>query len=258
MTDDIAKIRNIMATTKTCVVMPTYNNAKTIVGMICRVKIFSPYVIVVNDGSTDETGNLLSTFRTEVIIISYEKNKGKGYALKQGLIKAKERGFENAITIDTDGQHQPEEIPRFVEAMLNNRECIIMGSRNIEADGMSRGSIFANHFSNFWFFVQTSIRLPDTQTGYRLYPLEKLKGLTVLTHRYEAELELLVLAAWHGVRIVPISVSVYYPPTDERISHFRPIRDFMRIFVLNTFLCMGALVYGMPLRLHRYLKTMIS
>lgn len=258
MNEDCDRIRELMAATKTCVVIPTYNNAGTIVDVICRVMGYSHSVIVVNDGSTDGTDELLLTLPPDITIISYEVNRGKGYALKQGLTRAKDMGFLNAITIDSDGQHQPEEIPLFVDAMRNNEGCIIMGSRNINADGMRQGSVFANHFSNFWFFVQTTVRLPDTQTGYRLYPLRKLKGLNVMTNRYESELELLVFAAWNGVKIVPIPVSVYYPPKEESVSHFRPVRDFARISVLNVFLCAGALVYGLPLKLFRNIKNKMS
>lgn len=98
---------------------------------------------------------------------------------------------------------------------------------------------FANKFSNFWFAVQTGIRLPDTQTGMRIYPLQRLHGLSLLTSRYEAELELLVFAAWSNEKIIPVPVRVYYPSAEERISHFRPAYDFTRISILNTFLCFG-------------------
>ena len=119
----------------------------------------------------------------------------------------------------------------------------------------SKGSNFANKFSNFWFYVQTGKALEDTQTGYRLYPLHKLYGVGLLTSRYEAELELLVFASWHGVELVSIPVNVYYPPREERVSHFRPGKDFARISVLNTVLCFLAVVYGLPLRLGRKLMA---
>ena len=120
-----------------------------------------------------------------------------------------------------------------------------------------KGSKFANAFSNFWFAIQTGRRLKDTQSGFRLYPLKKLRGLSLLTSRYEAELELLVFAAWHGIRIVSVPVGVYYPKPEERVSHFRPVRDFSRIFILNTQLCVLALVYGLPLALWRALMTFL-
>jgi hypothetical protein len=105
---------------------------------------------------------------------------------------------------------------------------------------------FANKFSNFWFTVQTAYRLRDTQNGFRLYPLSAMKGLHPLSSRYEAELEMLVRAAWKGIRIIPVPTLVYYPLEGERISHFRPGMDFFRISVLNTLLTLLAIVYGYP------------
>lgn len=132
---------------------------------------------------------------------------------------------------------------------------MIIGRRLLEGVDRSKGSNFANKFSNFWFYVQTGKALEDTQTGYRLYPLHKLYGVGLLTSRYEAELELLVFASWHGVELVSIPVNVYYPPREERVSHFRPGKDFARISVLNTVLCFFAVVYGLPLRLGRKLMV---
>ena len=132
----------------------------------------------------------------------------------------------------------------------------IVGQRKgVENAERSFGSNFANAFSNFWFCVQTGLRLADTQTGYRLYPLKKLPCLSLLTSRYEAELELMVFATWHGVEIVSKQVDVFYPPKEERISHFRPVTDFSRIFVLNTCLCILAIVYALPLKIIRFLLT---
>ena len=111
---------------------------------------------------------------------------------------------------------------------------------------MPGGNTFANRFSNFWFTIQTGIRLPDTQTGFRLYPLKRLSGTRFVTSRYEAELELLVFAAWAGVELVSVPVRVFYPSQEERVTHFRPVADFARISVLNTVLCFLAVVYGWP------------
>ena len=111
---------------------------------------------------------------------------------------------------------------------------------------MPAGNTFANKFSNFWFKVQTCKSLPDTQTGYRLYPLKQMGTMWWVTSRYEAELEMLVFAAWHGIKLVPVSINVYYPPVGERVSHFRPGMDFFRISVLNTVLCVLAVLYGGP------------
>lgn len=239
-----------------CVVIPTYNNDTTIKTVVEKSLLYCDDVIVVTDGCTDRTTDIFDTI-DGITIVSYQQNRGKGYALKMGFKKALEMGFSYAITLDGDGQHYPEDIPLFLKANQEYPQSLIIGSRQLEGVDRSKGSSFANKFSNFWFYVQTGKALPDTQTGYRLYPLRRLYGLSLLTSRYEAELELLVFASWHGVKLVPIPVQVYYPPRNERVSHFRPGKDFARISVLNTVLCFLAVVYGLPLRLWRTLMTFL-
>ncbi len=231
-----------------CAIIPTYNNAGTIADVVRRTLLQCQDVIVVNDGSTDGTRELLQQTE-DITLVDYPRNAGKGTALKRGLRKAIEMGFSYAITLDADGQHFPEDIPLFLDANQRHPEAIILGQRKLDGVERSGGSKFANAFGNFWFCVQTLHYVPDTQTGFRLYPLHKLHGLSLLTSRYEAELELLVSSAWNGVKIVSVPVNVYYPPRQERVSHFRPGPDFTRIFILNTFLCLLAFVWGYPLYL---------
>lgn len=239
-----------------CVVIPTYNNDKTIKTVVEKTLCYCTDVIVVADGCTDNTLKILRGI-PQITIISYPKNKGKGYALKAGFKAALAKGFSYAITLDGDGQHYPEDIQLFLRANQQYPHSLIIGSRQLEGVERSSGSKFANHFSNFWFYIQTGRVLKDTQTGYRLYPLKRLHGLSLLTSRYEAELELLVFASWHGVKLVSIPIKVYYPPRTERVSHFRPGMDFARISLLNTILCFLAVVYGLPLRLGRLFMQVI-
>lgn len=240
-----------------CVIIPTYNNETTIEDVIEGCKTWTDDIIVVNDGSTDNTDEILSSYEEgKIAIVSYPRNKGKGYALKKGFAYAKARHYQYALTIDADGQHSANDIPKFVEAIDQHPHSLIMGSRNIQADNMPKKNTFANKFSNFWFTVQTLQRIPDTQTGYRLYPLKHLGNLWWVSSKYEAELELLVFSAWHGVKIVPIPVHVFYPSADKRVSHFRPGMDFFRISVTNTVLCLLAIVYGGPRMLLNKLKRL--
>ena len=240
-----------------CVVIPTYNNAGTIADVVRRTLALCQDVIVVADGCNDGTLDILQSIEG-ITIVSYEKNAGKGTALRRGFRKALEMGFAYAITLDADGQHFPEDIPSLLQANMKHPGALIVGQRKgLEKAERSAGSKFANGFSNFWFAVQTGHYLRDTQTGFRLYPLKKLHGLSLLTSRYEAELELLVFASWHGVKIVSTPVNVWYPKPEERVSHFRPVADFSRIFILNTILCVLAVVYGLPLALWRGLITLL-
>ena len=234
-----------------CAVIPTYNNARTVADIVRRTLAVCADVIVVNDGSTDTTLQELQPFGNNINVITYICNRGKGYALRRGLEVARAAGFDYAVTIDSDGQHSPEEIPLLIKA-IGTKPTLAIGSRNLQADGMPVGNTFANRFSNFWFHLQTGLHLPDTQTGFRVYPLHYLPCLKLLTYRYESELELLVFSAWRGVNLIPVPVSVSYPA--DRVSHFRPFRDFLRISLLNTVLCLLAISYGYPRMLLNRMK----
>ena len=241
-----------------CVIIPTYNNAGTIVDVVQRSLLQCRDVIVVCDGCTDNTLELLNSLEDKPTIVNLKKNSGKGSALKAGFRYAIENGFAYAITLDGDAQHYPEDIPILLAANQKYPGALIVGERkDLASADRSSGSKFANAFSNFWFAVQTGKHLKDTQTGYRLYPLKKLRGLSLLTSRYEAELELMVFASWHGVQLVNEQVNVFYPPREERVSHFRPGRDFLRISILNTVLCVLALIYGLPLAIFRNLFAVL-
>lgn len=234
---------------KVCVLIPTYNNAGTLRHVITEILNYSSDVIVVNDGSTDSTAKILEELKDSVHVVEHGRNRGKGHALKTGFRYALELGYDYAITIDSDGQHYAEDLPNFIRAIGEHPGSLIVGERDLSNVDINGKSSFANKFSNFWFHVQTGIKLNDTQTGYRAYPLRKLHGLSLLTSRYEAELEILVFAAWNGIDIISIPIKVYYPPQSERVSHFKPALDFTRISILNTVLCIGAIVYGLPARI---------
>ena len=227
------------------VIIPTYNNSGTICDVIRSVLEYSYDVMVVNDGCTDHTSELLTQF-DNMKILSYDKNRGKGYALRLALNYARKEGYRYAITIDADGQHYADDIPVFVERIQQVPDSLLIGARNLRADNMPSKNTFANKFSNFWYRVETLHVLQDTQSGYRLYPLRKLDNIFFVTRRYEFEVEIIVRAAWRGVNVENIPVKVYYPPVEERVSHFRPLRDFTRISILNTFLVIIALLHYYP------------
>ena len=137
-----------------CVVIPTYNNDTTIKTVVEKSLLYCADVIVVTDGCTDRTTDILDAI-DGITIVSYPQNRGKGYALKMGFRKALEMGFSYAITLDGDGQHYPEDIPLFLKANQEYPQSLIIGSRQLEGVDRSKGSSFANKFSNFWFYVQT-------------------------------------------------------------------------------------------------------
>lgn len=236
-----------------CIVIPTFNNESTLKRVINDVLGYSTAVIVVNDGSTDSTNEILKSYEGKIEVVAYQKNRGKGYALSRGFDRAGQLGYTHVISIDSDGQHYASDIPLFVKTAQEQPNVLAVGNRNLAQDNMPKKNTFANKFSNFWFTLQTAHCLPDTQTGYRLYPLQKMKRLRPVTSRYEAELEILVRCAWRKIKMVSIPVKVFYAPKGQRVSHFRPGVDFMRISLLNSVFMLLAIVYGYPSMGIRYL-----
>ncbi len=235
-----------------CVIIPTYNNALTLKSVIDGINKYTNNIIVVNDGSSDNTDLILKNY-PDFEIISYDQNKGKGYAIQKAFALALSLGYSYAITIDSDGQHSTDDMPVFVDKIKNQPNSLIIGSRNIKADGMPAKNTFANKFSNFWYWVETNTRLPDTQSGYRLYPIKLYRNTRFFTNKFEFEIEVLVRSSWSNIPVIPVPVNVYYARGEERISHFRPLQDFTRISILNTVLVLITLFYIVPKKVFRYL-----
>lgn len=235
-----------------CVIIPTYNNASTIAAVIKDVAGFTDDIIVVNDGSTDNTENIVAQFQS-VQMIGYKKNAGKGMALRKGFAYALEKNYDFAITFDADSQHYAKDLPLFLDKLEAEKNVIVIGKRDLQQPNVPGKSSFGNKFSSFWFRVETGIKQGDTQSGYRLYPLQSLKNIHFITVKYEFEIEVLVRAAWKDIGIRTIPVSVYYPPAGERVSHFRPFKDTLRISLLNTCLVLVAFFYIRPRNFFRAL-----
>lgn len=226
-----------------CVIIPTYNNQNTLKRVVDGVLKITNKVIIVNDGSTDDTKSILSQYK-DVEQIHFAHNIGKGYALRKGFEKALELGYSHAITIDSDGQHYPEDILLFLEYMKANPGSLVIGSRDMNQEGVPNKSSFGNKFSNFWFWFETGISLKDTQSGFRLYPIYKMPK-SWFTKKFEFEIEVIVRSAWKGIDVCNIPIQIKYDP-EERVSHFRPFKDFSRISVLNTVLVIIAIFYIKP------------
>jgi len=165
-----------------------------------------------------------------------------------------ELDLDYAVTIDSDGQHNPEDLPNFIEKIEKEPGSLIVGARNMEQSTVPGKSSFGHKFSNFWYKVETGIDLPDTQSGYRLYPVKELKDIRYITNRFEFEIEVIVRAAWAGISVTHVPVSVIYFPKETRVSHFRPVRDFTRVSILNTILVFLAFTIFRPLMYIRNIK----
>lgn len=239
-----------------CVLIPTYNNHNTLKRVLNEVLDFTSNIIVVNDGSTDGTATILSTFE-DLHVVNLPVNKGKGNALKTGFKVAEDLGYEYAISMDSDGQHFPDDLHVFLEALEGHtakEELLVIGSRKMDDPSVPDKSSIGNRFSTFWYWVETGIKLKDTQCGYRLYPLRAVNELKLYTSRFELEIEVIVKAAWNGVRVKNLPVKVLYD-REERVTHFRPWQDVARITLLNIFFVFIGAFYIAPRNLLRKLRS---
>ncbi len=244
---DIPLVRQQFKDLNCCIIIPTYNNDHALEEVINGVLQYTDAVIVVNDGATDQTAEIMDRFPL-IQKINIPVNTGKGWALRQGFKHAIAKGYRYAITIDSDGQHFPEDLPLFLETADQNPDSMILGARDMTREEVPGTSSFGHKFSIFWFKVETGITVLDVQTGYRLYPLNKIKDIKrVVSRKYEYEVEILVRLAWRGVKVLSVPVKVYYAPKETRVSHFRKFRDFSRVSIVNSILVFMALLWVRPL-----------
>ena len=229
---------------RVCVVIPTLNNARTIGLVVREARHRVPDVIVINDGSTDETAGILKGIEG-LRVLTNERNMGKGAALSRGLAYAAELGFTHAITMDGDGQHSASDLPRHLEAISTHPEALIIGVRTLGHGGRALKSRILRLHSNFWVWVETGQWLADTQSGFRTYPLAQMRVLRLKTRKYDFEIESLVKAIWMGTKAVGVDVSVSYGVGSK--SHFRCLRDFALVSHVNGCLVLQRLFVPLPL-----------
>jgi glycosyltransferase involved in cell wall biosynthesis len=250
---DFSLIKQKFTDLKCCVIIPTYNNDRTLEKVIEDVLKFTDNLIIVNDGSTDNTPQIIGKFPS-LHVVNILKNRGKGLALKKGFDVAIEKGFRYAITIDSDGQHFPADLNLFLDKIEQEPDSVIIGARNMEQSSVPGTSNFGHKFSIFWFKVETGLKIDDVQSGFRLYPLRFLKDMRLYTRKYEFEVEVLVRLAWRGVKVLSVPVNVYYPSKEDRVSHFRKVHDFTRVSIVNSILVFMALLLVRPFLFTKSLK----
>ncbi len=209
------------------VIAPTFNNARTLVEVLRRVDDVGLQIIVVDDGSTDGTAALLKiwTGSANHQVKVHPHNRGKAAALCSGFACAVERGFTHAITIDTDGQLDPAEIPELLRAARQAPSAFVIGSRDIDAPDYPKASRYGRFWANLSVFMESGLQVSDSQCGFRVYPLEVMRTLRCSAGRYGYETEILTRAAWAGVPIEQVEVSCRYDVPEGRVSHFQPWRD---------------------------------
>ena len=223
------------------IVIPVYNHGGTLRGVVVRALRVCADVLVIDDGSNngcakEAIGDLPALF------LRHEKNMGKGAAILTAAKEAKRRAMTHIITIDADGQHDPADFSRFIPIISENPLAIVVGKRIFDNRTVPFSSRFGRVFSNFWFRVQTGCSIKDTQSGFRAYPVAVLEWLKLYARRFSFEVEVLVKAAWAGIPLKEVDVSVHYPAPDKRISHFHPFMDNFRLSILNTRLTIRAIM----------------
>ena len=212
--------------TRVLIVVPVYNNENTVAKVVREISDMGLPLLVVDDGSID--GSVSALADIPIHLIHFPRNRGKGRAIRSALSWAEDHGYSHIITVDADGQHAAKDIPRFLEKIQESPEKIIIGKRRFGLE-VPRASRFGRRWSNMWIRIASGRPTPDSQSGFRAYPVDRLAPLKFLGSRYEFEVEVLVRAAWAGVELDWVDVSVRYFSSEQRISHFRPFRDNLRI-----------------------------
>jgi glycosyltransferase involved in cell wall biosynthesis len=208
------------------VVIPALNAASTLGSVVARARRHLPEVLVVDDGSSDETAAVASS--AGAAVVRHEVNCGKGAALRTGFARLLQRGASAIVTLDADGQHDPDDIPRFIAAWNDGAAHLVIGSRAAAFEQMTKGRSFGNRFSCGAFAFFTGVQLRDSQSGYRLYDARFLRDLRLRRHAYDAEIEALLVAVRDRRRIETIEIGV--PEVDGTTSsHYRPWLDTYRM-----------------------------
>jgi glycosyltransferase involved in cell wall biosynthesis len=209
------------------VVIPLYNHAETVAEVIRGVLGCGLPVIVVDDGSTDASYERIKSI-DGITVLRHHQNRGKGAALMTGMTAAVGR-YDWAVTIDADGQHDPEDIAGLIEAIPENLRPVVLGRRQgMNAPDVLWTSRYGRKFSNFWVQLSGGGSVKDSQSGFRIYPLPEALNLNVKSGGYQFEIEVLAKAGWRKIPLVEAPVRVYYQPGKKRVSHFRPVVDFLK------------------------------
>jgi glycosyltransferase involved in cell wall biosynthesis len=230
------------------IVIPAYNHGTRVRGVVEKCLQFRLPMIVVDDGSTDSTPDVLTSL-SGITVVRHKKNQGKGASLRTGFTAAL-RLADWAVTIDADGQHDPDDILSLIKAIPEGQRPLVIGER----EGMGHGNVpwtsrWGRKFANFWVWTSCGRWLSDSQSGFRVYPIPETLNLGTNAKRYQFEVEVLVRAVWRGISIIEAPVHAIYESPEERLSHFRPWLDFWRN--TQTFARLVAMRVLIPSRLRK-------
>jgi glycosyltransferase involved in cell wall biosynthesis len=219
-------------------VIPAYEAAATVADVVAGARAVLGRVLVVDDGSRDATAQVAAAAGAEVL--RQEVNRGKGAAIVAALGHLAGRGVARALTLDADGQHLPAEMGVLLAASDAAPDAIVVGVRRKEGHTIARINRFGNWVADGLMRAIAGRPLPDTQSGFRVYPVAATLALATEGTRYEFETEVLLRAARRNLPLVGVPVRVHYPPIAERVSHFRPWQDTLRIIGIVLRVLRGA------------------
>lgn len=220
-----------------CALVPTYNNATTIEGMVRGLRGHLSDVIVVDDGSDASALAILQRLEQEEMayVVRRDRNGGKGAAVKTGLAAANRLGFTHALQIDADGQHDLADIPKFVDASMQHPEALLLGAPLFDASA-PKARVWGRRITNFWVRIQTRCcAITDAMCGFRLYPVAAALAANAKSNRMDFDPEIAVRMVWNGVKVINIPTIVrYFNQSEGGVSHFRPVRDNLLVSWLHT------------------------
>lgn len=241
----------------TCIVIPIYNHRDAIGGTLARLVVHGLPILVVDDGSDEPTRRVLAALAAQyagsVTLLRLPVNGGKGAAVMAGMRAARTRGYRHAIQIDADGQHDADDVPKFVAAAQAEPDAVILGRPRFD-DSVPKARLYGRYLTHVWVWIETlSLDIPDAMCGFRLYPVDavcELIDTVSMPTRMAFDSEILVRLHWRGLAFRTIATRVVYPA--DGVSHFDVWRDNVRISASHTRLVAGMLVRA-PMLLTRRL-----
>ncbi len=217
-----------MSLSQIAIVIPTYNNPKTIANVVADVVALGYPLVVVDDGSDTSVASLVDD---TVTVVTHKVNEGKGAAILSGADKVKALGYQYFVSMDGDGQHLASEVAKLMAEIRTDNQ-IIIGSRNFNIDNIPLLSKIGRAYHNFWIHLNSGYNINDSLTGFRLYPVSIL-DLKLKTSRFDFEVEVLVKHYWQHKKVSDTVVECYYPTAEERVSHFDNVNDTISITLLH-------------------------
>jgi glycosyltransferase involved in cell wall biosynthesis len=214
---------------KIAAIIPFFNESRTINKIINRTLQYVDHVIAVDDGSTDDYSNKIPQ-ESNITLLKYDVNRGKGFALAEGLKTGVEKGFEKLITIDADLQHNPDEIPLLISALEGND--IVIGNRLGNLTGMPFHRILSNKITSFLLSLKTGQKILDSQSGFRAYNSNVINSVKTTKHGYEAESEMIIKAARKGFKITFVNISTIYGAEESKMSPVKTTFAFIRVLFI--------------------------